>query len=45
MTTFLTRGHVASHNEQALLRAAQGGDRRAQEELLCRYEPLVPELE
>ena len=41
MTTTLTRGHAASHNEQALLRAAQRGDRQAQEELLRRYEPLV----
>jgi RNA polymerase sporulation-specific sigma factor len=41
MTTFLTRGHAASHNERALLCAAQRGDSRAQEVLLRRYEPLV----
>ena len=41
MTTSLARGHIASLNEHALLCAAQGGDRRAQEELLHRYEPLV----
>ena len=40
MTTSLARG-TASLHEHALLRAAQGGDRRAQEELLHRYEPLV----
>jgi RNA polymerase sigma factor (sigma-70 family) len=41
MTTSLARGHVASSHEHALLLAAQRGDRRAQEELLRRYEPLV----
>ena len=41
MTTSLARGHTASLHEHALLCAAQGGDRRAQEELLHRYEPLV----
>jgi RNA polymerase sporulation-specific sigma factor len=41
MITSLTRGHAASDNELALLCAAQREDRRAQEELLRRYEPLV----
>ena len=41
MTTSHARGFVASPHESALLHAAQRNDRRAQEHLLCRYEPLV----
>jgi RNA polymerase sporulation-specific sigma factor len=41
MTTSQTRGCTASLHTHALLCAAQGGDRRALEELLHRYEPLV----
>lgn len=41
MTTFAARGPAASLHERALLLAAQRGDRRAQEELLHSYEPLV----
>ena len=41
MTAPHARGHVASLHECALLHAAQRDDRRAQEELLRRYEPLI----
>jgi len=41
MTTSHRRGHAASLHECALLSAAQRDDRRAQEELLRRYEPLI----
>ena len=41
MTAPHARGHAASLHECALLHAAQHDDRRAQEELLRRYEPLV----
>ena len=41
MTTSHARGHAASLHECALLDAAQHDDRRAQEELLRRYEPLI----
>ncbi len=41
MTTSHMRGHAASLHESALLVAAQHDDRRAQEELLRRYEPLI----
>jgi len=41
MTASYARGHAASLHECALLHAAQHDDRRAQEELLRRYEPLI----
>jgi DNA-directed RNA polymerase specialized sigma subunit len=41
MTTSLARGRTALLHEYALLRAAQHGDRCAQEELLRRNESLV----
>lgn len=41
MTAAHARGHAASLHECALLHAAQHDDRRAQEELLRRYEPLI----
>ena len=41
MTTSHARGHAASLHERALLDAAQHDDRRAEEELLRRYEPLI----
>jgi len=41
MSTSHARGHAASLHECALLEAAQHDDRRAQEELLRRYEPLI----
>ena len=41
MTRSNARGHTASLHQSALLHAAQHGDRRAQEELLRRYEPLI----
>jgi len=41
MSTSITRGPVASLHEHALLSAAQAGDRRAQEALLRRYDPVV----
>lgn len=41
MTAFVARGPAASLHERALLVAAQGGNRCAQEELLRQYEPLV----
>jgi len=44
MSTSITRGPVASLHEHALLSAAQADDRRAQEELLRRYEPVVRQI-
>ena len=41
MTSSHARGDAASLHECALLDAAQHDDRRAQEELLRRYEPLI----
>ena len=41
MTRSHARGHAASLHQSALLHAAQRGDRRAQEELLRRYDPLI----
>jgi RNA polymerase sporulation-specific sigma factor len=41
MTSFVVAGPASSRHEHELLSAAQRGDRRAQEELLGRYEPLV----
>jgi RNA polymerase sigma factor (sigma-70 family) len=41
MSASTRRGTTASHHEQALLRAAQNHERRAMEELLRRYEPLI----
>ena len=41
MTRSNPRGHAPSLHQSALLHAAQHGDRRAQEELLRRYEPLI----
>ncbi|HYB26308.1 MAG TPA: sigma-70 family RNA polymerase sigma factor [Solirubrobacteraceae bacterium] len=41
MSTSRVRGHAASFHQYALLDAAKRGDRRAQEELLRRYEPLI----
>jgi RNA polymerase sigma factor (sigma-70 family) len=44
MSTSIARGRIASLHEHALLCAAQAGDRRAQEELLRRYEPMVRQI-
>jgi RNA polymerase sigma factor (sigma-70 family) len=41
MSAFTHRGTTASPHEHALLRAAHNQDRRAVEELLRRYEPLI----
>ena len=41
MSAFTRRGATASLHEHALLRAAQNHERRALEELLRRYEPLI----
>ena len=41
MSTSHARGHAASLHECALLDAAQHDDRRAEEELLRRYEPMI----